>query len=136
MLKSPEPLECKCENCLHFSEEMRVVVTDMKGFSLKGFNRFRKVVYEEYKDNGFAEFWNNHKDLGDLAEIGLIHTEVSEAQESIRDNNYHNLSLELADIIIRVMNFASRKGINLEKFLVQKATENMDRPKKHGRVLI
>jgi len=104
--------------------------------SLKGFNRFRKVVYEEYKDNGFAEFWNNHKDLGDLAEIGLIHTEVSEAQESIRDNNYHNLSLELADIIIRVMNFASRKGINLEKFLVQKATENMDRPKKHGRVLI
>jgi len=32
MLKSPEPLECKCENCLHFSEEMRVIVTDMKGF--------------------------------------------------------------------------------------------------------
>jgi len=103
---------------------------------LKGFRSFREIVYEEYVLNGFEEFWNSHKDLGDLAEIGLIHTEVAEAQESIRNNNYHNLSLELADIMIRVMNFAFRKGIALEMFLIKKAKINRNRPKKHGRELI
>jgi len=108
-------------------------------YSLKGLNTLRiKLIYSEYVKNGFEEFWNKNEDKGlsDLAEVGLIHTEVAEAQESIRNNDYYNLSLECADIIIRVLNFCTRKGIPIEKRLWEKSKINKKRQKKHGRELI
>jgi len=105
--------------------------------SFKGLNTFRvKRIYPEYVKNGFEKFWDKHKELGNLAEVGLIHTEVAEAQESIRDNDYYNLGLELADIIIRVLNFCTRKGIPIEKRLYEKTLSNEKRKYKHDRNLI
>lgn len=102
-------------------------------------SEIQKLVFEEYKENGYLEMWNSTpKELGwmaDLAEVGLFDTEIGEADECIRDGNYSEdkLGLELADIIIRVLNFASRKGISIESCVIKKHTINCNRGKLHGR---
>jgi len=97
------------------------------------FSEIQKLVYSEYKKNGFEEEFNKHDAIGDIAELGLITTEISEAIETIRySNTRKHLCFELADIVIRVLNFANRKGINLEFFIQQKNDINQQRNKFHG----
>jgi NTP pyrophosphatase (non-canonical NTP hydrolase) len=114
------------------------------------FDAIQYMVFQEYKKNGYLESWTflNNKlshlyidkvqTIFDLAEIGLINTEIAEAQEILRESNIfinkqHVLGLELADIVIRVMNFCSRKGINLESAIIEKHEINFKRDKLHGK---
>ena len=101
------------------------------------------LVYEEYKKNGYHLMWEkaeiilrNHELDGivQLGEIGLFCTEIAEAMEEVRDANKNGeLGNELADIIIRVLNFASRKGINIEEKILLKHEKNLKRGQRHGR---
>ena len=108
------------------------------------FDTIQEMVFEEYMDNDYLAIWNNAylqlKEIGlenliDIAELGLIHTEISETMEKIRDNEI-GLEGELADIVIRVMNFCSRKHINLRKAIIGKHQINMQRSSLHGRKVI
>lgn len=94
----------------------------------------QNLVYVEYLKNGYQENWNLHKDVGDIAELGLIVSEVSESIEVLRAKYKRTrLGFELADIIIRVMNFASRKNIDLEIVILEKNKKNLDRGYLHGK---
>lgn len=74
----------------------------------------------------------------------LIHSEVSEALEAYRDDAMattlgekgkpEGLPSELADIVIRVCDFAGHLGIDLEREIRLKSDFNETRPPKHGRV--
>ena len=109
------------------------------------FSKIQKKVYNEYRKNGYESVWTNAElQLSSkqgrviimLAELGLVHTEVSEAVEACRNGDGVVLGKELADIIIRVMNFASRVGLpfyTLEEYILQKDNENKKRSKLHGR---
>lgn len=50
-------------------------------------------------------------------------------------NKPRGLDIELADIIIRVADFAGWKGIDLEAAIAKKHAYNVTRPHKHGRVV-
>ena len=102
------------------------------------------LVYTEYIKNGYKEKWTSKPYLGinspqqkisDLAELGLIITEVSEAMEEIREKelNMYNLAIECSDIIIRVLNFMSRNNLEVEPFILIKHNKNMEREKLHGK---
>lgn len=75
----------------------------------------------------------------------LIHSEVSEALEAIRDGKLETylredgkpegLPAELADIVIRVADFAGSLGINLADEIRRKSDFNETRPHKHGKAL-
>jgi len=105
----------------------------------------QKLVYEEYTKNGYLgmftvcdeNVYNELQRLVDIAELGLIDTEVSEAIEDVRKLGYplllEELGIELSDVIIRALNFASRKGIDIEPHLLRKHYKNMSREKKHGK---
>lgn len=69
---------------------------------------------------------------------------MSEALEAYRDDEMtttlsekgkpEGLPSELADIVIRVADFAEHLGIDLEEEIRVKAAYNETRPPKHGRV--
>jgi len=94
------------------------------------------LVYQEYVVNGFKEKFDEKKEYGDLVELALITTEVSEGIESLRVNDLPNLRYELADIIIRVMNYCNRKGIDLEHMILAKNEVNRKREVLHGKKVI
>lgn len=92
-------------------------------------------------------FWNNRNinDVNTLLSIlALIHSEVSESVECVRDGKlieYENengkpegLPTELADIVIRVFDFAYALGINLESVIDRKIKYNETRPFLHGKL--
>lgn len=99
-------------------------------------------------------FWDDHL-TGPLpveavaTKLALIHSEVSEALEDVRDGNLKTKFLteagkegkpvgfgsELADIVIRVADLAKRMGIDLDYEIVTKMVFNSTRPHKHGRII-
>ena len=101
------------------------------------FKDVQQTVYDEYIKNGYLDEWV-HPDFkqqwkNNLAEAGLIHTEVTELQEAIRDFNTEKITLECADIIIRTMNLCSRMGILLYEGIITKHHENLRRGRLHER---
>lgn len=108
----------------------------------KSLNQIQSEVFKEYIINGYLDEWTWVKNdeiqkKFDIAELGLIMTEISEAIEEIRkgDNTVDNdkLFIECADIIIRTLNFMSRKNINAQYFILEKNKVNLKREKLHGK---
>ena len=106
------------------------------------FKKIQKLVHEEYKQKGFEERFNKAEDLLKpygldfivvLAEVGLVSSEVGETLDWIRKDNEYERNLDLADIVIRVMTFCERKGIDLEKWILEKNIINSRRKRFHGK---
>ena len=104
----------------------------------------QKLVFLEYIKNGYSERWTQKyfKDhpiefelLIDLAEVGLINTEVSELLEDIRNNDIEKYGEESADIVIRIMNWCTRKGIDLGAHILKKHEKNQKREYLHGKTI-
>lgn len=84
-------------------------------------------------------FWDEARNDGEM--IALMHSELSEALEAIRTGTkadehvpeYSNLTIELADCIIRIMDFADARGLSLGGAIVAKMAYNETRPHKHGK---
>lgn len=76
-----------------------------------------------------------------LAKVALMHSELSEAAEAIRkpDMKDHHLpkenplGVELADAVIRIMDFCAEFDLDLEGLIIKKMNYNADRPYLHGK---
>lgn len=72
--------------------------------------------------------------------IALMHSELSEAVESIRHGNppsdhipeFSGVEEELADVIIRIFDLAERKGYRIAEAMIAKMKFNDGRPYRHG----
>lgn len=122
----------------------------------KGLNVLRDEAYENAKAHGFHDV--NHT-VGDS--MMLITTEIGEAFEAFREGakpsemkyegsetfesfagagrpsarRLHKpigVPSELADIIIRVLDFSGEHGIDIERAVLEKMAYNKTRPFKHG----
>lgn len=120
-------------------------------------NELAKKIHENAKNKGFHE---GKKNLGEM--LCLVHSEVSEALEADRKNNYFLNSIwdikqinntpsdeffksdyksfvkdsfeaELADIIIRVLDICAMLNIDIDSFVKANMRNNTLREIKHGK---
>lgn len=94
-------------------------------------------VYETAQAKGWYE--NGSPNEGER--IALMHSELSEALEAIRKDPdkpsehipcFTGLEEELADVVIRIMDFAQHKNLQVAQAILAKAAYNRTRPHKHG----
>ena len=99
------------------------------------FNAVAQEVSNIAIDKGW---WEGERNEGEL--IALMHSELSEALEAIRNGNppddkipgFTGVEAELADVIIRIMDFAAVKGYRVGEAVVAKINYNKNRSYKHG----
>lgn len=93
-------------------------------------------VHEIAIDKGW---WDSERSDGEI--IALMHSELSEALEGLRHGNlqsehipeFSEVEEELADVIIRIMDYSKRRGYRVGDAIVEKINFNSTRPYKHGK---
>jgi len=95
-----------------------------------------KYIHGWAKSKGF---WAEDRNDGEC--IALMHSELSEALEALRHGNplseidpsMSQLAEELADTIIRIMDFSYARGLDVGHAILMKMGYNEGRPYKHGK---
>lgn len=124
------------ENEVPESENPETEDTTMEIF-VHLFNVIATGIHVDMRENGF---WDYERNEGEL--IALIHSELSEALEALRNDNppdvnipgYGNVEVELADAIIRIMDMAAEKDWNVAGAIIEKIKFNKKRGNKHGKL--
>jgi NTP pyrophosphatase (non-canonical NTP hydrolase) len=111
-------------------------------------NELTKEVHEIAKSKGWWD--DGDRNFGEV--IALIHSELSEAMEEYRKGKvidiidsklvengegYYiekplGIPIELADVIIRVLDFCGRHDIDIDQAIKLKMAYNKTRPYRHG----
>ena len=81
-------------------------------------------------------WWDDENPISDgPKKIALMHSELSEALEAMRLNNFtekDGVTEELADVIIRIFDYAGQADLPLADTILDKMAKNKDRPHRHG----
>ena len=108
----------------------------LEGAFISRFEAVQKDVHANAVAHGW---WEEPREDGTL--IALIMSEAAEALEALRKGNgpdehcpeFSGAEVELADVIIRIMDMAEARGWNVAGAIVAKHEFNKTRPYKHGK---
>ncbi|MBI2449657.1 hypothetical protein HYV49_05165 [Candidatus Pacearchaeota archaeon] len=103
---------------------------------LNGWQYLQKRVHETAKKKGW---WEKERNDGEM--LALMHSEISECLEGLRKGNppdekigeFSSAEIELADLVIRLMDMAEGRGWNIAEAIIEKMEYNNKRKYKHGK---
>lgn len=99
----------------------------------KGFYDMRSWLMRHLHTTGAPpELLDFAERLWAATRLALIHAEVSEALETVARAEPEKLPAELADIQLRLMDFAEDSCIELDAAVATKHSYNQGRPIRHG----
>ncbi len=107
---------------------------------IEGWYTLAQLVHYNALEKGFWSEANEKSNAGQ--KIALMHEELSELlgafrkvkpEQSEKIPAFSEQEEELADLVIRAMDFATHYGIRLPEAMLAKHTYNLSRPVKHGK---
>ena len=113
----------------------QVACSDLLDRFFQTFEALQKDVHQNARDKGW---WDTDRNDGEL--LALMHSELSEALEALRAGNppddkvpaFSGVTVELADVVIRIMDYAEARGWSVAGAIVAKMEFNKTREHKHG----
>lgn len=117
-----------------------ITTDDIKEYVYGKFADFFGHVSRSVHNNAVAHgWWEEPREDGTL--IALIMSEAAEALEALRKGNkpdehcpqFSGAEVELADVVIRIMDMTEARGWNVAGAIVAKHEFNKSRPYKHGK---
>lgn len=129
---------CDCRNTNNDGGEPKDKQKERKTI-MTGINEVAKQIHENAVDHGW---WDEERGFPEV--LALIHSEVSEALEEYRNGRLptevytgnngkpEGIPIELADVIIRVLDYCGYAGIDIDAAISQKHEYNKSRPYRHG----
>jgi NTP pyrophosphatase (non-canonical NTP hydrolase) len=118
-------------------------------------NDLRDEAFENAKKHGFHDDTDSSDIKEILTSIALMHSELGEATEAVRKNRRtlcdpihamntdegfekcvkDTLEDELADTVIRILDFCGWQGIDIDSHVKAKMEYNKSRPYRHGKAV-
>lgn len=101
-------------------------------------NELTKEIHDNAVSHGW---WDEPRNLLEI--VALCHSELSEAVEEYRaghpvvwaneDGKPEGIATEMADCLIRILDWFGHEGLDADEIVQQKMTYNRGRPYKHGK---
>ena len=120
-------------------EALRTMKEHKEAQTITGINQVAREIHENAVEHGW---WDEERGFPEV--IALIHSEVSEALEEYRNHREpteiyigdkgkpEGIPYELADVIIRILDYCGYAGIDIDAAITEKHEYNKTRPYRHG----